>query len=391
MRKNSVGLAGVCLASLLVFACSGNSALSSGIGETSDTVGTGSGSTWINRTAGTTAGWLPWEAVASDSTGTHLVAVTYEQDDTCQGDICQGDIWTSTDMGATWTNQTKGTAASVHRWRSVASDSTGDNLVAVTYAPPDSRDDAQGGGDVWTSADAGATWNKRITVNSAAGYVLGPTVASDSTGTHLLVVYGDIWASADAGTTWTNQTAGTSFAGQVDIASDSTGTHLVAIPYQGDIWTSANTGTIWTNQTIGTAASGHDWRGVASDSTGTHLVAVCQTDSSGGDIWVSTDSGTTWTNRTQGTAASGQGWAAVASDATGAHLVAASAPNNDKPGNIWTSADSGMTWTNETTVATASGQSWAAVASDATGAHFVAISTAWGWGPCCQGNIWTNQ
>lgn len=394
MRKNSVDLARVCLTSLLISACGGNSAFSTGTGGvvgTSDTVGVGTGSTWTNRTAGTAAAWLPWAAVASDSTGTHLVAVTYE-DDSCQGDSCQGDIWTSADMGATWTNRTKGTPASVHRWRSVASDSTGNNLVAVTYVPPGGWNGPPGGGDVWTSADAGATWNKRISVTSAAGYVAGPTVASDSTGTHLFVVYGDIWASTDAGATWTDQTVGTSFAGQVDIASDSTGTHLIAVPYQGDIWTSMDSGATWINQTVGTAAPGCDWRGVASDATGTHLVAVC-TGSSGGDIWVSTDSGTTWTNRTQGTAASGGEWAAVASDTTGAHLVATSSPDNEKPGNIWTSADSGMTWANETTGTTASDQVWVAVASDATGSHLVAIS--WGpggsSGPCCEGNIWTNQ
>jgi hypothetical protein len=331
--------------------------------------------------------------VASDSTGTHLVAVTG-----MGGGTPDGNIWTSADAGVTWINRTKGTQASGLSWTSVASDSTGTHLVAVTYVVGTTQSQASQAG-IWTSADAGATWNKRKTVTDTSGYVLGPTVTSDASGARLVLAAGDVWTSTDLGATWTDQTASTSAAAQswVDMASDSTGVRLVGVTAYSDIWTSSDSGSTWTNRTKGIAASGADWHGVASDSTGTHLVAVSQpystsTGLAGGDIWVSSDSGATWTNRTQGTAASGASstlWEAVASDATGAHLVAASAHGTTN--DVWTSEDSGITWTDVTAGTPASGQQWVAVASDASGSHLVAVSSdAPGGGPCCQGDIWTN-
>ncbi len=350
------------------------------------------GGTWIDRTAGTAAASLSWTDVASDATGTRLVAVNRTG-----GVEPDGDIWTSSDAGATWINRTRGTQASGQGWTSVASDSSGTYLVAVTYVVGATQSETSQAG-IWTSSDAGATWSQRTTMIDTSPYVVGPTVASDSTGTHLVLAAGDVWTSTDSGATWTDPTAGTSAAAKawVDMASDSTGAHLVGVTAYSDIWTSSDSGSSWTNQTTETAASGAAWQGVASDSTGTHLVAVSQpyggstaTGLAGGDVWVSADSGATWTNRTQGTGASGNVWEGVASDATGARLVAASA--HGSANDIWTSADSGMTWTNETTGTAASGQQWVAVVSDATGSHVVAISSdPPGGGPCCFGDIWTN-
>ncbi len=367
-------------------------------GSDTDTGKSGSdgGGTWIDRTVATTAASLDWNDVASDSTGTHLVAVTG-----IGGFPPDGNIWTSEDAGHTWTNRTNGTRASGQDWTSVASDSTGTYLVAVTYVIGVTQSETSQAG-IWTSANAGVTWTQRITVVDNSPYVLGPTVASDSTGTHLVLAAGDVWTSSDSGATWTDQTAGTSAGARawVDMASDSTGAHLVGATAYSDIWTSSDSGSSWTNRTTGTAASGAAWQGVATDSTGTRFVAISQPSAAstgtglvGGDIWVSADSGTTWTNRTQGTAASGATgivWEAVASDATGTHLVAASAHGSSN--DIWSSADSGMTWINETAGTAASGQQWGAVASDTTGSHLVAVSNdpSGGGGICCQGDIWTN-
>jgi len=350
--------------------------------------GGGSGGVnWIDRTQGTAAENLPWRGVASDATGTRLVAIT------TAGVAGQGgDIWTSADAGATWANRTTATAATGQRWWSVTSDATGSRLVAVAEWP-----DGSGGDDVWTSADSGATWTKQAMMVSTASLLVGPTVVSDSSGAHVVLADGEIWTSADSGATWTDQTGGTSAAAQnwAGMAADATATRLVAITAYNDIWTSADGGATWTNRTTGTAASAQAWQAVASDSTGTNLVAVAQeTLTAGGiayglDIWTSADSGATWTNRTAGTAASGNLWWAVASNATGGRIVAVSAHGREN--DVWTSADSGTTWTNETKGTPASGQQWAAVASDATGTHLVAVSAnPPGGGPCCFGSIWTN-
>lgn len=101
---------------------------------------------------------------------------------------------------------------------------------------------------------------------------------------------GDVWASADAGATWTNQTVGTS-AGLLPwsaVASDETGGHLVAAGY-GDIWTSTTTGKTWVNLTAGTSASGQRWGAVASNENGDHIVAAGGGSPEGccsGDLWV---------------------------------------------------------------------------------------------------------
>lgn len=361
-------------------ACSSNTAAGS-------PPATDGGGAWIDRTVGTAAARLDWKDVASDATGIHLVAVTGTA-----GLEPRGDIWTSADGGTTWTNRTMGTQASGQGWQSVASDSAGTHLIAVIGSAGTGTD-----GDVWTSEDAGATWHKRTTVTSTARLVVGPIVTSDSTGTHLIVAAGDVWTSADSGATWTDETAGTSAAAQnwIDMASDSTGVRLVAVTAYSDIWTSADGGATWTNQTKGTAASGQAWQAVASDSSGTHLVAVCQQSLTkdgvlfGGDIWISTDAGNTWTNRTTGTAASAKEWIAAASDATGAHIIAASA--HGSVNDIFTTADSGMTWIDETAGTAAAGQQWIAAASNATGTHLVTVSSdPPGGGPCCFGDIWTN-
>ncbi len=291
------------------------------------------GDLWTSTNVG--MAWTPWAAgpeedwasVASDSSGTNLVAVANG-----------GGIWTSNNSGVTWTDRTPSGSAGSQGWSSVASDSTGSHLVAVV-----------GGGDIWTSNGSGVTWTDQTPSGSAHGQSWA-SVASDSTGTHLVAVAvhpgslggcdilspasagyagGSIWTSTDGGATWTDQTpSGTAMdLCWASVASDSSGTNLIAVG--SGIWTSANAGVTWTQQT---APPTTNWISVASDATGTHVVAINRdVFSSNGDIWASTDSGVTWTNQTSGTFAAHQAWSAVASDSTGAHLVAVVSG-----GDIWT-------------------------------------------------------
>ena len=225
---------------------------------------------WVNRTQGTDASGKSWSAVASDASGDKLVA------------------------GSRFAIPS-GCLAHGQRWASVASDSTGTHLVAVAVHPhslggcdilnPTSAGYA--GGSIWTSTDGGATWTDQTPAGPAID-LCWASVASDSSGTNLIAVGSGIWTSVNAGVTWTQQTAPpTTTAGAwVSVASDSTGTHLVAVngavfSANGDIWASTDSGVTWTNQTSGTSAAHQAWSAVASDSTGAHLVAVV----SGGDIW----------------------------------------------------------------------------------------------------------
>lgn len=189
-----------------------------------------SGATWTVPTS--PAAFNGWSSVASDSTGTHLVAAA-----------AFGDIWTSTDFGASWTDQTASGPAHSLNWVSIASSSDGSHLVA-----------AQGGGfvvagdgatgDIWTSSDSGVTWTQQATDLIAYSWV---SVASNSDGTQLIAASqtqiggpGDLWTSYDSGVTWTNSTAGTPAAAQQWTAVAATQTEIgsfVAVAMRGDIWT----------------------------------------------------------------------------------------------------------------------------------------------------------
>jgi hypothetical protein len=301
---------------------------------------TNGGSTWANRTPSGPAHNHTWTSVASDSTGMKLVAVVNGAADGIYNfnpEERDGDIWTSTDGGASWSDRTASSSAHGQAWFSVASDSTGTNLVAVTPGQG-----ALGPGAIWTSTDAGVTWTNQTAGLPGMVSFGWNTVASESTGTKLVAATsgGDIWTSTNGGVTWTDRTSsgpahgppnGIGGWGWVSVASDSTGDRLVAVVDAGDIWSSTNAGLTWNDQTPSGSASNQVWNSVASDSTGTNLVAVDELVTGyNGDIWISTDGGLTWTDRTKSDAALSQTWVAVASNATGGHIVAVG------PGVVWT-------------------------------------------------------
>ena len=237
-----------------------------------------------------------------------------------------GDVWTSADGGATWIDQTAAGPAHGQAWRSVASDSSGTKLVAGTAGLG-----SFGPGAIWTSTDAGSTWVIRTAANTAIDRQSWSSVASDSTG-QMLVAAGSgcgIWASNDGGMTWTDRTPAdpkfqASFGDQVEgwssVASDATGAKLIAAVDAGDVWTSIDYGVTWRD--TGPASSWQDWFSVASDSTGTNVIAVDGlVNSYNGDVWRSTDGGLTWTNETTEDPAASGPWRAVVSNAAGDHVV----------------------------------------------------------------------
>jgi hypothetical protein len=297
---------------------------------------TDGGVSWIDRAPSGLPHIQQWMSVASVATGANLVAVVngfYDRPDDNPAAF-SGDVWTSTDSGATWTDQTALSPAHGGAWNSVASDASGTNLVAVTQGLG-----VFGPGAIWTSTDAGLTWTNSTAGDAAMGNQSWSSVASDATGKKLVAAGSGagIWASIDGGMTWTDRTPAdpkfeASFGDQVEgwssVASDATGTKLVAAVDTGDLWTSIDGGVTWSD--TGPASSWQDWFSVASDSTGTNLIAVDGlVDGQNGEIWTSTNGGLTWTDQTTGNpAASGQ-WEAVASNGAGDHLVAMG------PGAIW--------------------------------------------------------
>ena len=211
----------VALLLALLAACGGQTAGNNGGSGNSGSGGSGSGADARLATAAAVA-------IASDSTGTNLVMVgggiwtstnggqhldragpfrarahsamdvgrvRLDRDEPCcrgqwfldtpNADPAEfsGDVWTSTDGGATWTDQTASSPAHHQAWRSVASDASGTNLVAVTAGLG-----VFGPGAIWTSTNAGVTWTNRTAAQAGMGRQSWSSVASDATGKNLVAV-----------------------------------------------------------------------------------------------------------------------------------------------------------------------------------------------------------
>ena len=237
------------------------------------------------------------------------------------------------------------TGAPNENWMSVASSADGTKLVAEAY-----------GGEIYTSADSGATWSQVSTLSSSSWTI----IASSADGTKLVaaVKFGGIYTSTDSGATWTQTSAPTEE--WLSCVSSSDGTKLGAwacpnglVPGFG-FFTSTDSGVTWTQ----TSADYFDcFLSVASSSNLTKLVAASQF----GPVYISTDSGATWTQ----TSVPNTCVFAVASSADGTKLAAA---ERFCDGIFYTSTDSGATWAQ----ISAPNENWNTVASSADGTKVVA-------------------
>ncbi len=122
-----------------------------------------------------------WNCIASDSTGDILIA----------GSIADG-LFLSTNTGSSWSLVTY-LATIDHSWMSVASSSNGQKLAAAYY---------QGG--VFTSANGGSTWVEQNGVTSGYSYT---SIASSSSGSFLALVANEasvttLYTSQDSGSSW---------------------------------------------------------------------------------------------------------------------------------------------------------------------------------------------
>jgi len=289
-------------------------------------------SDWVSRESSRL-----WRSAAASSDGTKIAAVAMS-----------GYIYTSTDSGATWTQQT---SSGSRQWRSITSSVDGTKLASVTV-----------NGYIYTSNDSGTTWTERTSAGSRNW--ISVTSSSDGTRLAAAVSSGYIYTSIDSGATWTEQTSAGS-RNWISVTSSSDGTKLGAVDYgyydpetetdyPGKIYTSIDSGATWTEQT---SAGSRQWYSVTSSSDGTKLVAAVLY----GYIYTSTDSGATWT---QQTSAGSRGWTFVTSSPGGTRLAAAA-----QGGYIYTSTDSGATWTQQTS---AGSKTWYTLTSSSDGNKIMA-------------------
>jgi hypothetical protein len=280
--------------------------------------------------------WTPttetgnWYGIASSADGSKLAAVGYSG------------IYTSTNSGATWTQQTN---APNLGWYSIASSADGTKLVAGSNYGP-----------IYTSTNSGVNWMPTISSNT-----FWTSIASSADGTKLVAEQGHpgmgpIYTSTNSGVTWlSNNVPSLLWEG---VASSADGNKLVAVATTGQIYTSTNSGANWLQR----VATSSFWTSVASSADGTKLVAV----NDGGGIYASTNSGVIWTV----TSAPTNYWDSVASSADGIKLVAVGdGQNTGKVCPIFTSTNSGITWTSNSVPTSFY---WSSVASSADGNRLAA-------------------
>lgn len=202
-------------------------------------ISTNAGITWSENTNRLSSNW---QSVTLSSAGTFLAAV---------GKSLLGPsiICTSTNSGFTLTTNNLPDLG----WTSVASDTSGNTLVAV------------GEGAICISTNAGLNWViDTVSITNTLSYIASTANAK------LLVTVGtgQIFVSTNVGTSWTLSSA-PSFAWSA-VASSADGTQLIATSTNGGIWSSTNFGVTW----ISNNAPEAQWTSATASASGDRLVAV---------------------------------------------------------------------------------------------------------------------
>ena len=239
------------------------------------------GKTWRERTE---PGSRYWHAVASSADGSKLAAAALDGTiytsadfgETWQFRITTGsaygiassadgsklvtgglgvNIRTSADFGETWQVIANSPTSCYHP----SSSADGSKLVVGNHSSD---------GYLYTSSNSGASWVKRIA--SPGGIFTWTGTATSADGQKILAVSysGDVFTSLNAGTTWNTSSAPAQPWRNATMSQD--GTKMAICAQNGNICTSADSGNTWT--TI-TAAGIRDWRGIAMSGDGSFGIA----------------------------------------------------------------------------------------------------------------------
>lgn len=250
-----------------------------------------SGFTWMK----TKAPQNDWQDVASSSDGIRLVAVAYDEG-----------IYVSRNSGATWTK----TDAPDGDWVSATTSADGTKFTGYSFFGPIAQPGNYYG--IACSWDSGKTW----TPNDETSFSRWRAGASSANGEKLVaaILDGPIYTSTDAGASWDETSA--PIANWSSVASSEDGRKLVAVDASGGgIYISPDAGATWQI----TSAPSNSWSSVACSANGKRLVAAAGGWSSWGPIYLSDNSGATWYKANVPDAY----WYDVAMSADGTKIVAA--------------------------------------------------------------------
>ena len=319
---------------------------------------TDSGVNWINKTIGTPLSGLIWYGIASDSTGTKLVAIP-----------SYGDIYTSTDSGTNWTNKTIGTPLSGLDWRSINASLNYEIIAARALTRND-------GSIFYLSSDSGDTWSKNNNVfqfsnnktkflkfvsicgstNMQYLYSCSKTRVGVNTGIYISSNYGNTWSVVpDDGN---NNLNGLQTKNWSSISASYDGTFVAAVlsHYRdgGGIYLSSNSGFTWSivPDDGNNGLSGLQniiWSSITTSSNGT-FIAACSDQGGYRGIYFSSNSGNTWSlvpdNGNNGLSLlQVNGWNSISCSQDGTKIAAVVYDyNEDGNTGIYLSNDSGITW-----------------------------------------------
>lgn len=271
---------------------------------------------WVERRPAGDVG-RDWYGLASDSTGTHLIAAAFGNWGT------EGWVYTSTDGGTHWTIRYP--SPNSQYWRAAASSSDGSHLVVVTWS-----------GLAYTSSDGGVNWTRVYPTGQNLQRL--QTVASSADGSHLIVgaSVGRVFTSSNGGVDWTERRP----AGNIDgdwrgASSNADGSVLFIGNYDGRLYRTANGGVTWTELTPA-GTGNHYWQGTACDGSGNHIIVGVE----GGGLYTSSNGGSSWTER-RPAGDTDRNWSRFSSDADGRVLLAADEAR------LYLSQDSGVVWTEQ--------------------------------------------
>jgi photosystem II stability/assembly factor-like uncharacterized protein len=271
---------------------------------------------WVERRPAGDVG-RDWYSLASDSSGTHLIAAAFGNWGT------EGWVYTSTDSGAHWTIRYP--SPNSQYWRAAASDADGSNLIVIAWS-----------GLAYTSSDGGADWTRRYPTGQAVQRL--QTVASDADGSNLIVgaSVGRVFTSSNGGVDWTERRP----AGNVDgdwrgASSNADGSVMLIGNYDGRLYGTTDSGNTW-SELMPAGALNQYWQGTGCDADGSNLVVGVE----GGRLYTSSNGGSSWTER-RPVGDTDQNWARFASDSDGSVLVVADEAR------LYLSRDSGATWTEQ--------------------------------------------
>jgi hypothetical protein len=297
-------------------------------------------STWTYRAkldAGANAAtndYFGWYIAISDGTTSPItLAIGSPYDDNSGGtDAGSVYIFTSSDNGITWSQQTRLQASDV-----AASDTFGssvslssDGSILAVGSPADDTDLGTNCGSVYIFTRSGSTWSQQTKINPASGdaSLSGRDISLNSDATMLAIstrYYGGsgsevgyIWIYTRSGSTWTYQTR---FRGSDSLVADdfgikislnSDGTYIAVGSYaddnsngtdKGSVYIFTRSGTTWTEQTRLQATSFTSSTGFGANvkfNSDASVLAIgvpggTSTGTNTGSVYIFTRSGTTWT------------------------------------------------------------------------------------------------